>query len=168
MFTRSRLAIYKLLVYNKYSNHQQVHGRTWCTWALEDDLLSGDNGEPRAGVVAAGGVAELGPVAALDGRLGEARAGELADAGGGGDLHLVAVVVEAVLDRLLEPVLVGPDDDAGREEEVEVAPVVLLELAPSDLRRRHGCRWALGFGVRRCGRRRTLWFGCDLGMCGPD
>ena len=59
------------------------------TWALEDDLLSADDGEPRASVVAAGGVAELGPVAALDGRLGEARAGELAEAGGGGDLDLL-------------------------------------------------------------------------------
>ena len=41
---------------------------------------------------------------------------------------LVAVVVEAVLNDLLEAVLVGPNDDAGREEEVEVAAVVLLVL----------------------------------------
>ena len=48
--------------------------------------------------------------------------------GGGGDLDLVAIVVEAVLNDLLEVVLVRPDDDTGREEEVEVAAVVLLEL----------------------------------------
>lgn len=108
--------------------------------ALEEDLLGGDHGEPGAGVLLEG-VAELGPLAALDGAAGEARLGELADTGGGGHLDLVAVVVEAVLDDLLEAVLVGPHDDAGREEEVEVAAVVLVELSPPDLllrRRRHG------------------------------
>ena len=43
-----------------------------------------------------------------------------------------------------ESALLGPGDDAGREEEVEVGAIVLLELTPSDLRRRHGCRWFAG------------------------
>lgn len=44
--------------------------------------------------------------------------------GGGGDLDLVVVVIEMVHSDLLEAILVGPDNDTGREEEV----VVLLEL----------------------------------------
>jgi len=127
--------------------------QTWGLGALEEDLLGGDHGEPGAGVLL-DGVAELGPLAALDGAAGEAGLGELADAGGGGDLDLVAVVVEAVLDDPLEAVLVGPHDDARREEEVEVAAVVLFELAPPDLllrrrRRRHGaCARVWGFARR--------------------
>jgi len=62
----------------------------------------------------------------LDGAAGEARPRELADAGGGGDPDLVAVVVKAVLDDLLEPVIVGPDHDPRQEEEVEVTSEVLL------------------------------------------
>jgi len=55
------------------------------------------------------GVAELGPRATLDGALAEARVGELTRARGGGDLDLVALVVESVLHHLLDPVLVWPD-----------------------------------------------------------
>lgn len=109
---------------------------TWGAWALKDDLLGGHHGEPRADVLLHG-VAELGPRAALDGALGEAGAGDLADAEGPGDLHLVPLVVEAILDHLLEPILVGPGDHARREQEVEVPLVVLLELPPPDLLRRH-------------------------------
>ena len=102
---------------------------TWCcTCAIEEDLLSGDHGEPRSGGLL-GGVAELGPRAALD---GPPRAAHLADPRGGGDLDLVALVVDVVLDHLLQAVGVGPDDDRRREEhaEVEVAAIVVEEIAP--------------------------------------
>lgn len=81
------------------------------------------------------GVAELGPGPALNGALAEAGLGEFAHAGGGGDLDLVAIVVELVLDHLLNPVLIGADHLARRQEEVEVFTVVLLQLAPSDFAR---------------------------------
>lgn len=73
------------------------------------------------------GVAELGPGAALDGAFAETRVGELARARGGGDLHLVPVLVELVLDHLLYPVLVGPYHLPRRQEEVQILSVVLLE-----------------------------------------
>ena len=104
---------------------------------LDDDLLGGDDGAP-VGDVVVGGAAELGPVAALEGALAEARVGELADANDGGDLDLVAFVVELVLDDLLDAVLVGPDHLARRQEEVQVLAVVLVQLSPPELRRRLG------------------------------
>lgn len=108
---------------------------TWGAGALEDDLLGGDHGEASSDVLAHG-VAKLGPGAALERALAEAGAGELAHARGGGDLDLVPLVVEAVLNRALHPVLVGALDHARREEEVEVVPpVVLVELPPPQLRR---------------------------------
>ena len=75
---------------------------TWGLGALEEDLLGGDHGEPGASVLL-DGVAELGPLAALDGAAGEAGLGELADAGGGGDLDLVAVVVNHTIQSLVTP-----------------------------------------------------------------
>ena len=72
------------------------------------------------------GVAELGPGATLDGALAEARVGELTRARGGGDLDLVALVVESVLHHLLDPVLVWPDHLPRRQQEVQVLRVVLL------------------------------------------
>jgi len=117
------------------------------SWALEEDLFGGDHGEARAGVVPLDGVAELGPRAALDGAPGETRAREeAAGAGGGDDLDLVALAVEAVLDHPPEAARVGLDDDPRREEEeAEVAGTVIVrELAPLVLallrrhRRRHG------------------------------
>lgn len=77
----------------------------------------------------------LGPGPALDGALAEAGLGELAYAGGCGDLDLVAVVVELVLDHLLYTVLIGADYLTRRQEEVEVLSVVLLQLPPSDFAR---------------------------------
>jgi len=50
--------------------------QTWGPGALEEDLLGGDHGEPGAGVLL-DGVAELGPLAALDGAAGEAGLDEL-------------------------------------------------------------------------------------------
>lgn len=105
------------------------------------------------------GVAELGPVAALDGALTQAGVGELPDAGGGDDPDLVSVFLELVLDHLLDPVLVGANDLARRQEEVKVLAVVLVELSPSYLRRlgrvlgqrRHG--WGLGLRLYCCVRR---------------
>jgi hypothetical protein len=51
-----------------------------------------------AGVVVVRGGAELGPAAALDGALGDARVRDLTDTGGGGHLHHFPLLVEAVLD----------------------------------------------------------------------
>ena len=68
--------------------------------ALEEDLLGGDHGEPGAGVFL-DGIAELGPLAALDGAAGEAGLGELADAGRDDDLDLVAVVVNHTIQSLV-------------------------------------------------------------------
>lgn len=96
------------------------------------------------------GGAELGPGTSLDGALVEAGPGDLADAGDGGDLHLLAVLVELVLDDPLRAALVGADDLRGREQVAEVVGVVLLQLSPSDLRR---CRRCHGHR-RRAGRRR--------------
>lgn len=89
---------------------------TSCSRALEEDLFGGDHGEAaRASVVPLDGVAELGPRAALNGAPGEARAREAAGAGGGDDLDLVALAVEAVLDHRPEAARVGPEDDPRRE-----------------------------------------------------
>ena len=76
--------------------------QTWGLGALEEDLLGGDHGEPGAGVLL-DGVAELGPLAALDGAAGEAGLGELADAGRDDDLDLVAVVVNHTIQSLVTP-----------------------------------------------------------------
>ena len=134
---------------------------TWGSWALEEDLFGGDHGEARAVVVPLDGVAELGPRAALDGAPGEAGVREAAGAGGGGDLDLIAAVVEAVLDHRAEAARVGPEDDPRREERAEVAPVVVLELAPPELgrllrrhRRLHG-----SLSLARTPRALGLW-GC--------
>lgn len=81
------------------------------------------------------GVAEFGPGAALDGALAEASVGELPCASDGGDLDLIALVVEFVFNHLLDAVLVGPNHLFRWQEEVQVLAVVLVELAPSDLRR---------------------------------
>lgn len=113
--------------------------------AFKEDLFGGDHGEPAPHVLVYG-VPELGPGPALDGALAEASVGELADAGGGGDLDLVSFLVELVLHHLLYPVVVWPDHLTRREEEVEapLAVVVFFELSPTDLVRRscihhHGC-----------------------------
>ena len=110
--------------------------------AIEKYLLRGDHGEPRAGGLR-GGIAELGPGAALDGVLGAAHRAYLL---GGGDLHLVALGVDPILDHLLDALGVGPDDDRRREEHAEVEVVVVQEIAPPFgvvvLLLRHGChRW---------------------------
>ena len=93
--------------------------------AIEKYLLRGDHGEPRAGGLR-GGIAELGPGAALDGAPGAAHR---ADALGGGDLDLVALAVDPVLGHRLDAFGVGADDDRRWEElaevEVEVAAVVV-------------------------------------------
>lgn len=131
-----------------HGDENRRDGGTCSKWALQEDLFGGDHGEARAGVVPIDSVAELGPRAALDGAPGEARAREAAGAGGCGDLDLVALVVEAVLDHLQEAGRVGPEDDPRREEEVEVEVEVAFdvrELAPPELvlllrrhRSRHG------------------------------
>lgn len=113
---------------------------------LKDDLFGGDHGEPATDVLV-DGVAELGPRAALDGALAEAGIGEFPDSRGGDDLDLVAIVVELVLNHLLDPVIVGSDHLARRQEEGQVLSVVLLELSPPELsrlgrvlgQRCHGC-----------------------------
>jgi len=102
--------------------------------AFEEDLFGGDHGEAAAHVFV-DGVAELGPGAALDGAFAETRVGELARARGGCDFDLVAVLVELVLNDLLYAVFVGPYDLPRRQEEVEILAVVLLQLAPPQLRR---------------------------------
>jgi len=102
---------------------------TWGSWALEEDLFGGDHGEARAVVVPLDGVAELGLRAALDGAPGEAGVREAAGAGGGGNLVLVAVVVEAVLDHRPE----AARDNLRRKEGAEVVAVVLLELDQPEL-----------------------------------
>ena len=134
---------------------------TWGSWALEEDLFGGDHGEARAVVVPLDGVAELGPRAALDGAPGEAGVREAAGAGGGGNLVLVAVVVEAVLDHRPEAARVGLEDDPRREEGAEVVAAVVLELAPPELvrllrrhRRLHG-----SLSLARTPRALGLW-GC--------
>ncbi|KAI4384499.1 hypothetical protein MLD38_002647 [Melastoma candidum] len=84
--------------------------------ALEHDLLCGHHGEAAPDILV-NGVAELRPAPPLDGTFAEPGLGELPDAGDGGDLDLVAVVVELVLDSLLDAVLVGTDHPRRREEE---------------------------------------------------
>jgi len=93
--------------------------------AVEKYLLRGDHGEPRAGGLP-GGIAELGPGAALDGAPGAAHR---ADALGGGDLDLVALAVDPVLGHSLDAFGVGPDDDRRRGEHAEVE-VVVQEIGP--------------------------------------
>ena len=139
-----------------------IRAATWGSWALEEDLFGGDHGEAQAVVVPLDGVAELGLRAALDGAPGEAGVREAAGAGGGGNLVLVAVVVEAVLDHRPEAARVGPEDDPRWEEGAEVVAAVVLELAPPELvrllrrhRRLHGSlshsARAGALGVRRTG-----------------
>jgi hypothetical protein len=56
----------------------------------------------------------------------------LSQLGRGCNLELVPLVVESVLDHLLDPVLVGPLDDARRDEAVQIAAVIFIELAPPE------------------------------------
>jgi hypothetical protein len=51
----------------------------------------------------------------------------------GSDVGLVVFIIDAVLNHLLELIRFGIDDHTRREEEVEVAPVVVLELTPAIL-----------------------------------
>ncbi|WVZ14696.1 hypothetical protein V8G54_012262 [Vigna mungo] len=102
--------------------------------AFEEDLFGGDHGEAAADVFV-DGVAELGPGATLDGTFAETGVGELTGARGGGDLDLVSVVVELVLNYFLDAVLVRAYDLSRREEEVQILAVILLQLAPPQLRR---------------------------------
>ena len=78
------------------------------------------------------GIAKLGPGSALDGALTEPGLGKFANASSGGDLDLVAIVGELVLDHLLDAVVVGSDYLTRRQEEIEILPIVFFELAPPE------------------------------------
>ena len=111
---------------NQLEEKKRYRTATTCgACAVEKYLLRGDHGEPRAGGLP-GGIAELGPGAALDGAPGAAHR---ADALGGGDLDLVALAVDPVLGHSLDAFGVGPDDDRRREEHAEVE-VVVQEIGP--------------------------------------
>lgn len=110
-------------------------GKMVCTSsarAFKEDLLRGHHSEAAADVLVHG-IAELGPGAALDGTLAEASFGELADARGCGNLNLVSVLTEFVLDHLLNPALVGADNLLRRQQEIQILAVFLVELSPSQL-----------------------------------
>ena len=100
-------------------------------------------------------IAELGPGVALDGPLAEACVSQFADASGGGDLDFVAFVVELVLDKLLNPVVIGANDLLWGQKEVKVLSVVLIQLSPSELAwlvcclYRHGCSKTIRFDAIR-------------------
>ena len=120
---------------NTSKNEIEREHRTESPRAFKEDLLSRDHSEPGADILM-DGVAEFGPGAALDGPLAEASVGEFASASDGGDLDLIAVVVEFVFDSLLDAVVIGANHLLRRQEEVQVLAVVLVQLSPSDLRRR--------------------------------
>lgn len=136
--------------------HARVRGRekrTRSPWALENNLLGGDHGEPSTDVLM-DSVTELGPGAALYGALAEAGVSKFPSTRGSGDLNLVAVVIEPVLNDLLDPVLVGPDHLPRRQQEVQVLCIVLLQFPPSELRllrRSHRVDFPKGERQRRRG-----------------
>lgn len=80
------------------------------------------------------GITELGPGSALDGAPAESGLGEFANASSGGDLDLVAVIVELVLDHLLDAVVVGSDYMTRRQEKIEILSIIFFELPPPKFR----------------------------------
>lgn len=93
--------------------------------AFKNNFFSGDHGKVASDIFM-DSIAELGPGAALDGALAEACVSQFAYASGGGDLDFVAFVVELVLDKLLNPVVIGANNLLWGQKEVEVLSVVLI------------------------------------------
>lgn len=96
---------------------------------LQEDLLGRDHREAAPDILV-DGVTKLGPVPALNGPFAQARLRKFPHAGGGGDFGLVPVITELVLSDPLDTVLVGADHLPRRQQEVEILPIVLIELPP--------------------------------------
>ncbi|KAJ0833548.1 hypothetical protein HanPSC8_Chr15g0691701 [Helianthus annuus] len=82
--------------------------------SFKQDLFSGNHGEPRTNVLM-NRITKLGPTAPLEGPLAKPGLSELPDTCGGGDLDLVTIIIEFVLDHLLDPIAIGPDHLPRRE-----------------------------------------------------
>ncbi|KAF8396848.1 hypothetical protein HHK36_018483 [Tetracentron sinense] len=135
--------------------------------SLNDDFFGGNHGESATDILM-NSITKLRPGASFYSSLTESSLGEFPNPSRSGNLNLVTVVVELVLDDLLNAVIVWSDNLTRWEKEIQILSVVFFELSPSKLVRlwwilihHHACRvekqWVItmkalilvgGFGTR--------------------